>query len=73
MKEQAKETTDREAEGSDGEQEIERYLLETHVKQPVGRKEMIKCSDSMCFMYLSLSLAKINLFISLIGLVLICT
>ena len=32
MTEQTKEATDREAEGSDGEQEIERYLLETHVK-----------------------------------------
>ena len=53
--------------------EIERQLLEKHVIKKVGRKDMVKCSDTQCAMYLSLSLSKINLFVTLLGLVLVST
>ena len=48
-------------------------MLAQEAKKPLKRKDVIKCPDEVCFMYLFLSLCKLNLFVNLLGLVLICT
>ena len=41
--------------------------------KPETKKQTIKCSDTTCLMYVSLSFSKLNFFISLLGMVLLAT